>query len=342
MNLEFKYSDEVDLEEVCYVEFLKEAYGYDGLNRFTNKRSWYQQTKNYRTLLAILDGKVIGHSSFYTVDACINGVTHEFSWGVDGYVLKEGRGKGIGKNLQKKLHEDAKNFSSVWYSPTNGHIKKLCGAKSFKVNHFPYYPISKFFSLYIELAVFKLFRRKIRLNLRLPNFYYRFNKSDISKFTVVQCPNFDGLIDYINSTLSAQYDFFICRDAQYLNWKYFENPNLKGFHILKILNEKKIEAVITFSEANEKTFIAAKYFGVSILDAFIAPNSSFSQKDMITVIVEFYKQKGITIDGIRSISKIPYFPKLIYPKSGTPFLSTHTGKMQCPYLSLMDQDMEQL
>ncbi len=342
MNLKLEYLDKSNIEESKYIDFLKKIHGDNAMHRYENRGKWYSMTNDYHILLAILDDKVVGQASYYTIDAVAGNENIKVSWGADTFVLDEARGKGIGKKLQKKLHEDAVNFSSAWYSPINGIIKRKCGAREFSKNFFPYYPISRYLGVFTELAIKKLFNKEVKIRLRLPNFYYLVNKKKLSQFTIKEIPNFDNHIEFIQEVLSNKYDFYVKRNKEYLEWKYFNNPDLKEFHILEISKDGNTEAILSFSEAKERTYLFSKFYGPTILDVFIKNGSEFVEKHVIPVIVEYYKKRKISLDGIITIFNLPYFPKLIYPSSGSPLLSTYIGEIKNPYISLTDQDMEQL
>ncbi len=343
MNLKLEYLENSNVTENEYIEFLSKVHGKNAIHRYKDRGKWYQQTGDYHILIAILDGKIVGQSSSYTVEAVVDKKNVRLSWSVDTFVLSEARGKGIGKKLQKKLHEDTENFSSAWYSPLNGIVKRKCGAKEFYRYYFPYYPISKYATIFLELAIKKVFKKDLRLNIRVPNFYIFLNKKNLTKFTFKEIYKFeDSHIKFIEETLSSKYDFYVKRDSAYLEWKYFKNPDLKNFHIIEVKKGDDIEAIISFSEARERTYIMTKYFGPTILDIFIKPKSLFTKKHVIPMIVKYYKERKITLDGINTIFNIPFYPKIIYPRIGSPFLSTYKGDIKKPYISMMDQDMEQL
>lgn len=343
MNLRLEYIENTNIPEEQYLEFLSKVHGKNAMHRYKDRGDWYLKTGDYHILLAILNGKIVGQASYFTIDAIAEKKDIRLSWGADTFVLEEARGKGIGKKLQKKLHEDAVNFSSACYAPINGIIKRKCGAREFKRHYFPFYPISRFATIFIELAIIKVLKKKIKFNFRIPNFYFFLNKKNIKQYTIYEINKFeDKHIKFIQDTLSSKYDFYIKRDAAYLEWKYFENPDLQNFHIIEVRKGETIEAIISFSEAKERTYISTQYIGSSILDMFIKKNSDFTEKHVISLITEYYKKQGITLDGIFTIFNIPYWPKLRYPFFGSPLLSTYNGEINRPYISFMDQDMEQM
>lgn len=345
MNLRLQYIKEAGITEQEYLEFLTKYHGGKAIHKAKDRRKWYEECNRYDILLAILDDRIVGQACYYEVTA-VSGSEHTeipLSWGVDTFVLSEARGKGIGKKLQNKLHKDCINFSSLWYSPTNGIIKRKCGANEFGSFKFSYYPVSKFLGVYLELAILKLLKKKIIINSSISKLYYILNKKSVDKFKVKELHSFSSEnVEFIKQSLDKNYDFYIKRDLRYLNWKYFENPTLKKIHILEIYNEQETLCIVSFSEIQERTYLATKYKGITILDLFLKDCKKITNKEVINIVTKFYLKQGKTLDGISTIFNIPYFPKITYPSKGVPFLSTYIGKIENPYFSYMDQDMEQI
>lgn len=343
MSLEFKYIEEANVSKEEYLEFLKECYGDDARHKLEERAPWLHKTGKYKILLALLDNKIVGQACSYEVTAIANGKEIPLTWGIDNFVLSAARGKGVGKRLQKTMHIERENFSSAWYSPTNGFIKKKCGSRIFQPNYFPYYAVSKFLGIYLELALYKILKKNIKVPSRLPNFYYNlFNSKKLNGLDINEIHEFTiENIQFIQDVLRSNYDFYVKRDLEYMNWRYFENPSLKDFHILEINKEGTRVAIVCFSNARKRKYICTEYMGATLLDLFISDRTVFDEKDAIRIIVNYYKQKGIALDGINTIFNIPYFPKIKYPKQGTPFLSTYESDIKKPYISMMDQDMEQ-
>lgn len=344
MSIEYKFLSESDITEEQYYAFLKKAYGNKARHKFEERFPWFKQNKNYRILLALSGGDIIGQACAYEVEVIANGKEIPLTWGVDNVVLPEARGKGVGKTLQKILHESSPNFSSVWYSHTNGHIKRKCGAKCFIPNRFPYYAVSKFFGIYVEIAYNLLFKRNIRLSSGIPFLYYKlFNINKRKDLILTEVSEFSPEhIRFIQESLEMNYDFYVKRDKEYLEWKYYDNPTIKGYHIIEVKRKNEIVAIVSFTNVQERSFVRTNYSGATILDVFIKDEQAFSRKNAFQVVADYYKKKGIVLDGISTIFDIPNLARINYPRKGMPFLSTYKGNINKPYLSFMDQDMEQI
>ncbi|MDE6652349.1 MAG: GNAT family N-acetyltransferase, partial [Paramuribaculum sp.] len=124
--IEYHYLD--DIESAEYKALLEEYYGNQWHSRY-ERVLWYKKHTELNILVATDNGKIVGQSSVYKDTAIVKGKPEIIWWSVDTFVLKSERGKGIGKALQAKLHQDFNAISSIWYSRANGIIKIKCGAK---------------------------------------------------------------------------------------------------------------------------------------------------------------------------------------------------------------------
>ena len=172
------YLTRVDVDSPQYKEFLETYHGQGTYAEWRERILWYFALgeDNYRILVAKKGDEFVGQSCAYSVDVSMCQNTFRLWWSVDTFVLPKMRGKGIGKLLQGRLHKDLPNFSSAWYSPTNGVIKRKCGAHGLLNLFFGYYPVSSYFTIIFELALKRIISRKIVIpRLRLPFIYERLN-----------------------------------------------------------------------------------------------------------------------------------------------------------------------
>ena len=148
--IELIYLSENKISMEKYYELLHTYYNKNEISDRIKRVNWYlQKGDNFRILLALVNGELIGQTCAYKCTAVFNGKEIDWWWGVDNFVIKSMRGKGIGKKLQEKLHKDLINFSSAWYSPSNGHIKRKLGSSPFCKINFNYYPINSLSLIHI-------------------------------------------------------------------------------------------------------------------------------------------------------------------------------------------------
>lgn len=346
-DIELCYLSEDDLNSPDFLEYVREnKSGHE--EEFLNRMRWYFQTENFKLLVARFEGKIVGQACSYCATAIIYGITTTIRWGVDTLVNPNIRGKGIGKKLQRKLHEDCPNFSSAWYSPTNGHIKQTCGAQRIFPYPFTYYPVSRFFSILVSLGIKKSFRRFKGFRITIPNIYYYLNKLSahkISRYTISEIP-FEQLSEDIAAFMEQNLqdrDFHILRSLQYLKWKYGQGNGFE-YVMLAIRNEGKLEAIVSFTIPRKATLILTDCTFTKILDAVIDKSSRLTVRDLHLIVMQYCEQHKMKIDGILSLENVSIYPKLTYPYPCSYVLSTLDlkDKIERPYLSCIDQDMEQM
>lgn len=327
-----------------YLNLLRLYYS-TGFQEVLHRMEWYKNNYEYRILLARQDGVPVGQSCAYKVSAILNGTYTEIWWSVDTFVLSSARGNGVGKKLQQKLHNDLPNFSSAWYSPTNGHIKKKCGARELADLKFGYFPISRFIIPFSFLVSKKLFGNGFYPNIRLPFLYSTINgigckRSNKFSFREVGYADLDdSFYSGIESFLEGK-TFYVKRDKEYFTLKYGAGHGLR-YHAFAVYNDDVMEAFFAFTELKDMHWILAPIRGVKVLDSIIKPGSSLTQKDVFLYIAEYYKSRQQKIDGILSLQDACYFPKFAYPHPSTPLLSMiDSDKLDNVYVSYIDQDME--
>lgn len=327
-----------------YIRFLNQYYKNEIETQLRLERiKWYNKCQGYKILLALSEGEIVGQTSAYQCSIIINGKEDKWWWSVDTFVLPKMRGKGVGKKLQNKLHQDLPNFSSLWYSPSNGIIKKKCGAKEITSIDFTYYPVCNYFSFLFNVIIKKIFKIELNITNKKHYFYYYLNRNITNNYTIKEIdfpnPKYERFVE----ECLKQYDIYIKRDSDYLSWKYLDNPTLY-YKSIAIYNKKgnKLIGIVVFSETFNKQLFGKKMNVISILDTFVYPNVQLSYREIICLVIRFYKNRNIKFDGIVSLKNTNYFPKFKYPLKGTPLLSTNTSICRNPYFGYSDQDLEQM
>lgn len=334
-----------------YKSFLESYYGEDAKERFV-RMMWYRQRNGYAILLALENGKLLGQSSAYQVSVIVDGFRQEFWWSVDTFVLPIARGKGIGKKLQKKLHEDFPNFSSLWYSKTNGLIKRKCGACEFLKVRFNYYPVNSFFTVLFCVFAKRVLHKELSFPIGIwRDKYYTLNKicRGKNKFDVKEvdlCDKMKELSVLAKQVLEGK-DFYVVRDADYLVWKYLNNPTIGEYKTLFFYSTKqseKLMGAIVFSVPYLKKTFSIPLRVFTVLDCFTISESLLAKKDMLCSAIRYFHKRHVAVDGVLTLEDYGYFPFLRHPWKGTALLSTckNVSEIKAPYLSYSDQDMEQM
>lgn len=346
-EITYSYLRESDIDTEEYRKFIEMCYGEGCYDDRRKRMNWYWQLgdEGFRVLTAKRNNEYVGQSCAYRVYIFNNHIISELWWGVGAFVLEEMRGKGIGKNLQKRLHRDVPNFSSAWYSPTNGAIKRKCGAHGILTFPMAYYPVSSFCSIALELVLKKIISRKIIIpRLRLPFFYSMLNgekKRWMTNYQVEELPANDIplLSDFIKECLKNE-QLYVVRSKEYLQWKYVNNPRMIC-RTLSILKGGQRVGLAVFSDVKDGSVVMAKSKIVKIYESLFTNKSGLSNKKILEIIIDYYHKKGLKFDGVLSLQTVNWFPSLVYPRPASELLSTMPiEKLTTGYITYSDQDME--
>lgn len=270
MGIDVRQAERGDIARLF--DFIEKAYG--DLSRFKIPNRWYWEfTENpywkddKLPVWIALDGdSIAGQTCAMRVPIQINGVSTEAAWSVDTIVLREYRGKGVGKLLQKANGNAHRIFMSLSMSKANRHVKAKLGSISLP-------PVSTYFRLirlspqFVRLFLAVRTKNRPRLNawqnfacqylfahrfiagiftvpLAISNFLYQSNKRCLNaNYTIEEVERFDARIDALWDRLAPFYRNAVKRESAYLNWKFTRQPDLD--YRLFIL--KSGEAVMGFS-----------------------------------------------------------------------------------------------
>lgn len=339
---QIKLLEETSFTASQYRDFLRE-FNADRTEFKWKQYEWYRKHGKYVVVVAVVDGQLAGQATAYVCNVFCNGVILPISWGCDTFVLPQYRGRGLGKMLQKYLHEHVENFSSAGYSPLNGIIKRKCGAQELFVNDFVYYPVSNL----INFAVRKLLQKEFCKDIIIPScsfpiYYYLNCKKRSSEFDV-WIERYEDvseeIISFMKQTLQSQYDFYVVRDKAYMQWKYVENPSMT-FKMMTVRKNGCIMGVIFFTDITLCPLSGVKLRHCKLLDSIIVKNCGFSQKDALLSVIRYWKSQRVHLDGIVSMCSVPYIGRVGFKRS---MLSTlRNVKITAPYMSYSDQDLEQM
>ena len=307
---------------------------------------WYWQLgdEGFRVLTAKNGNEYIGQSCAYRVKVCVGQDVKEMWWGVDAFVLEGNRGRGIGSKLQEQMHHDLPNFTSAWYSPTNGAIKRKCGSHGIMEFPFAYYPVSSYYSILLELGIERGFHFKIKLpRIRLPWFYSTLNKPcnkqlkgyEVIEMSLMQLP----MLSVFAESCLKEEPFHVIRSEQYLQWKYVDNPRTRC-RLLSISKNHQLVGLVVFSELLKQNVVHAKSRVVKIYDSLLAPFSGLTHKQMLFFVADYLRNCGERIDGFKSLQKTNWHPSLLYPKRKVVLSTMNTELLPSGYITYMDQDME--
>lgn len=346
MEVTYKFLTAEEIHSPEYIKLQNKIHGENGYASRLKRMEHYAAMGDFRVIVAIINGKMVGQASAYKVKAVIEGKEQPFYWGCDTFLLPESRGHGVGKHLQNELHKSCLNFSSAWYSPINGIIKRKCGGTDLIDLKFTYYPVSNFCGLMWQLVSAKMFKKRLTVKVQIPFLYYKlnrwFHRSKLKGYEmreILYSELNEEIAEFMESSLK-DYDFHIKRDLEYLRWAYGWKEG--QYHMLAFIRNGKIEAIVAFSKPHDATHVIARFRGISILDLVINPKSKLTTKDVLMYVIQYHKERHMGIEGVITFEQVNYFPHFVYPRPSVPLLSTYGKKLRKGYISYIDQDMDQL
>lgn len=337
MNVEYLYVDPVNPPQ-GYIQMLCKWYGEEKWSWYKKSQfEWYQRYPKYKIFAAKVDDVFVGQAAAFGVDCYISNKIKELWWGVDTFLFREYRGSGIGKQLQKHLHDDLPNFTSAAYTPINGIIKKKCGCNSLFERNTWYYGVSNFFTLMVSIAAGKLFKMNLPMRSIAANQYLWFKSKKYKGYEITGAVIDEKLVGFINENLKNKYDFFVWRNVDYMKWKYEMNPAF-DYKLMTFSKNGMVKAVVGFTDIRHYGLGGKIVRGVKVLDSIIGNDSELTAADLLVYIADYYKMKNERIDGIFSLKKSGWHPRTC---ASRPVLSTMRAEIRQPYITYLDQDMEQ-
>lgn len=171
--------------------------------------------------------------------------------------------------------------------------------------------------------------------------YKWINSSSLNGLTINDATFTDEIVSFINNVLSEQYDLYVIRDKDYLNWKYNENPSVQ-YHLLEVRKENKLETVIAFSIAYDGEFVSCPLKLCKLYDVFIEHSSMLTVLYSIYVVSKYYSNSGEKIEGVTGILNANYKFAIRYPNKGKELLTSSDLKVDVSYFSNSDQDLDQI
>ena len=243
----YKITKISDVEQSQLSEFYKKNYLDRHKSLINNWKWWYRiGYSKFEPLILSSNGKVLGQAGTQPVDLNVNGKKILATWFLDFSVLPELRGKGIGKNLTKKLMETCPNLVTFCNENTLKIIKKFGWKDNFSTSRLvrPINPL-KFLPIFNKLKINfadDLFRKIIKRNFDHTNSLqpkkiennYNVIRDSFQNRKIVNTENFPSIL----------------RDEKWLYWRVMECPYKKDIFFFEYKNNFSI--VHIFSNNNVK------------------------------------------------------------------------------------------
>lgn len=301
-------------------DFLRQAYPNRWQYKFPERWEWeFERNPFVRGSLPVwiaLDGdRVIGQSCALVEPLVIYGQEHRVGWGVDFFVLPAYRGQGVGTRLQQANNAGNEIFMSLSMAAAAARIKSNIGLQ-------PLPPVPVFTkivrhdpeSVVKTLAVRTKWPERViraaglhRLGASLltaraarkdrgARREQDFSLSPTVELTPVE--RFGPETDDLWHRVSGKFSALIRRDAEYLNWKYVQQPHVQ---YERFVGER---GYIIFRRARPPERNAGL-----ILDVFAEPPDEATQRALLGFAIQRLKAHGVTY--IQTASSVPTVQQIL-------------------------------
>jgi GNAT superfamily N-acetyltransferase len=230
-------------EKPALFEFLRHAYPDRWQYKFPARWEWEYENNPFvqgapPIWIALAGDRIIGQSGALVEPLVIHGQDTRVGWGVDFFVLPEFRGQGLGTRLQQANNAGNEVFMSLSMAASAARIKTAIGLQ-------PLPPVPVFMkivkhdpeSVLTTLAARTHLPEGILRVTGLP----RLGASLLTARTARRARNipppvpgaltplaqFGPETDDLWARLSGKFTALIRRDAEYLNWKYVQQPHVQ-------------------------------------------------------------------------------------------------------------------
>jgi len=232
------YDDATKLGKYYYTAYGKRArYKYpERWNWLFRDNPWSKKDKPDVFVAESSDGEIVGHVASYSVPCKVLERSTVLGWGFDGKVSSSLRGQGVGKKLFELWH-DCSLAGSISNAKISTRIRLSLGAKvgpsaQFFVffNRFTHkYILESLRPRSLETIPRSLFNclSLLRYYLMIRELHRNLNTPDVTIKGRIDDPrpaDFGDRDTKLWKTVRNHYDFAIERNADYLNWRYREEP----------------------------------------------------------------------------------------------------------------------
>ena len=301
--------DKKDLNHI--LELWKEQYDKDYIDKRLQLFQWISEDnpfiKNNAPYHVLLDGnRIIGMHGSMPLQFSIRGKEQESCFAHDALLLKEYRGKGLGKILLNGIFDETGILTgALWFNEPNYRLYIKSGWLDIPnlSSYVKIYDPSFFLKDKIKIPLLKstisLFL-KIFLKIRDLIIF----KRRPSFINIVSIKKFDRDFDILFNEISKNYDIMVVRNSQYLNWKFVDKPfnNYKKFAAYDSIGNL-IGYMVTKIEKIDSSKRGR------IIDFLVNPDSPDVFIEMINFSCKLMRNERV--EYIQVITSSPVFAKLL-------------------------------
>jgi len=239
--------------------------------------------------------RIIAHIGRMPVELTFHGERHRTYFMQDLYVHPEYRQKGQGFFLSMALYDTLEResdtfFCGLWATPLNLKLLQLRKYDQLRANK--YVKILDPRKLQDPRRNLK-FKGRFLINLLNPIIRFfmgcvdfgllRISRSDVK---VTELERFDDRVDKLNKHILSKFRVSVCKDAQYLNWKYIDRPFGKK---IVYAAEKKGE-LSGYLVLNNR--LEGKFYKGTILDIMADPEDKKTIAALCCKAIQYFRKQG--------------------------------------------------
>ncbi|MBP7865796.1 MAG: GNAT family N-acetyltransferase [Acidobacteria bacterium] len=353
------YDDARELEKYYYFAYGKRArYKYpERWNWLFRDNPWSKKDKPDIFVAESVDGEIVGHVASFSVPCKVLERSTVLGWGCDAKVSPSLRGQGVGKKLYER-RQDCSLFGSFNSAKISTKIKLSLGAIVGPSARFFVY-FNKFTHKYtlesLRSRSLETIPRSL-LNCLLFLRYYRLisklhctpNRSDVAIESRIGDPkpaDFGDRDTKLWTTVRNKYDFAIERNADYLNWRYREEPWGKHYCCRAYDNTDNVIGISIFRISERQSIrcgVLLELYAVDgnadLLNALLIKSMHFLAKQRVHQI-HIASSERVLAEVVKSTGfwEVNQFPVLL---SGDESIIMNINSESSAMLSLGDHDWD--
>jgi GNAT superfamily N-acetyltransferase len=134
-----------------------------------------------------------------------------------------------------------------------------------------------------------LLQTVFKVSFLVSKLFIHVGRTDIENLTIRTIELFDDRFDDFWNKVSKEYSISVVRDRRYLNWRYFECPNVK-YTVLVAERKGEVSGYVVLRCTNEKSLVVGH-----IVDLLAPLDDKSAIRYIITKAIDHFKEKNVDL-----------------------------------------------